>query len=155
VENTLVHCSPPSSSHIYHIFDSILLLSHGRALYSGPGSIAPAQYFANSAQGVPPCPEGYNIADYLLEVASDPPVGLFQMQSRLANGKSNGSASGVMSEEEGRGSGSMDVEEKGNLVQRSKWSTPLVGVSGGMSYAATFLTQFEVLSGREWKGLRR
>jgi len=101
---------------------------------------------------VQPCPEGYNIADYLLEVASDPPVALFQMQSRLANG--DGSTSGVVSSE--KEGGLMDASEKGNLVRRKKWNRiPLGGVGPGLRYAGTFLTQIEVLSGREWKVLRR
>src|ERR1700722_18973896 len=74
------------SSHIYQIFDSLLVLSHGRSLYSGPGSFAPVERFAEVAPGVvQPYTKGYNVADYLLEVASDPPLVLFQTQNRRSS----------------------------------------------------------------------
>ncbi|OBZ75973.1 putative ATP-dependent permease [Grifola frondosa] len=68
------------SSQLYQTFDQILLLSHGRALYSGPGGFAPAEHFA--AQGIA-YKEGYNVADHLLDIASDPPVGLFQLSGHV------------------------------------------------------------------------
>ncbi|KAH9918371.1 ABC transporter [Epithele typhae] len=64
------------SSQLYHTFDKVLLLAHGRALYSGPGGFAPAEHFAG--QGIA-YKEGYNVADYLLDIASDPPVSLFPL----------------------------------------------------------------------------
>jgi hypothetical protein len=137
------------SSRLYHTFDSILLLSHGRALYSGPGSFAPAEHFAKLPPGtVQSCPEGYNIADYLLEVASDPPVALFQMQ--------NGSVTGNgMISKGGDNDASVDAE-KGGLGPRRRGNGPALRRSeSGSTYAATFLTQLQVLSGREWKVLKR
>ncbi|THH20052.1 hypothetical protein EW146_g1242 [Bondarzewia mesenterica] len=59
------------SSQLYQTFDQILLLSRGRALYCGPGSFAPVLHF--SAQGVV-YRHGYNVADHLLEIASDMPL---------------------------------------------------------------------------------
>ncbi|KAF5386697.1 hypothetical protein D9615_001976 [Tricholomella constricta] len=136
------------SSQLYQSFDSILLLSHGRALYSGPGLFAPSDYFARVAPGVvPACPQGYNVADYLLEVASDPHVSLFQVSEKdqtLANG--NGHTGGSNGE----------VSEK----PRDLTSSPaeVISVSGPaltsrkgvmtasrkrLSYATTFLTQLQ------------
>ncbi|KAJ7778671.1 hypothetical protein DFH07DRAFT_876274 [Mycena maculata] len=132
------------SSQLYQIFDSILLLSHGRALYSGPGAFAPAEHFASAAAGIAPaCPQGYNVADYLLEVASDPPAALFQLPR----------TNSVPEWEEG------DRSEKGSAesasAEKRAASNKHSKSAGRQKYAATFLTQLQRLSGREWKILRR
>ncbi|KAF5358191.1 hypothetical protein D9756_001990 [Leucocoprinus leucothites] len=98
-----------------------------------------------------PYHEGYNVADYLLEVASDPPVGLFDLSSH----------------HRARGSGS-DAEptEKEREHTHKEGTEGLPRVSNGSAeyraiarptrtYATTFLTQFQYLCGREWKILRR
>lgn len=165
------------SSQLYQTFDEILLLSQGQALYNGPGSFAPARHF--TAQGIP-YQEGYNVADYLLEIASDsdlssgsPPV-LVQCPSHDEDAtRSRGSK-----EHKGCGSGSGDAE-KGNgeglvsdgdvngvaVLPGTEKSESRAGRKStrrgwksfveGQGYATTFLTQFEVLAGREWKILRR
>ncbi|KAJ7168414.1 hypothetical protein C8R43DRAFT_984293 [Mycena crocata] len=135
------------SSQLYQIFDSILLLSHGRALYSGAGAFAPAEHFAREAAGIaPPYQQGYNVADYLLEVASEPPVALFQLRSGSNSPpeKSDSSENGVSAADE-------DVSaerEKRGAGGRTK-------SAARTKYATTFLTQLQYLSGREWKILRR
>ena len=138
------------SSQLYQIFDTILLLSHGRTLYSGPGLFAPSDYFAAAAPGVvPACPQGYNVADYLLEVASDPHVSLFQLKQNWSGDQ-----------------GPSDLSEKGNSSEaaRKEDRSDLSLVNSGRmwlastkqsKYATSFLTQLEFLSGREWKILRR
>jgi hypothetical protein len=121
-------------------------MSHGRALYSGAGGFTPAEYFAREAPGVaPPYPQGYNVADYLLEVASDPPVALFQLQSGKA--ESEGLTTPDNASAEKREISSQTVSEKTT-------PTPTAGRSKS-KYASTFLTQLEYLCGREWKILRR
>ncbi|KAI0781450.1 ABC transporter [Trametes elegans] len=138
------------SSQLYHSFDQILLLAHGRALYSGPGGFAPAEYFAG--QGIP-IQQGYNVADYLLEVASDPPAALFQLSNK-PNGFSSDPA-GVSSDEIEKGVtgqspsglGSTTAVDVPELTKRSWFDKQY--------HQATFLTQLQVLSGREWKILRR
>ena len=93
---------------------------------------------------VPAYPQGYNVADYLLEVASDPHVSLFQQ---------TGKATDVDSEKgpEHRTSDSdLPVSEKGGAA-----SLPAVSPRKRSKYATLFLTQLQVLSGREWKILRR
>jgi len=136
------------NSHIYQTFDSILLLSHGRALYSGPGLFAPSEYFANfGPEVVSACPQGYNVADYLLEVASDPHVSLFQHTGKATDVDSEKSpvhrTSEADSEKGGEGSGSGAA------------SLPAVSLKKRSKYATLFLTQLQVLAGREWKILRR
>ncbi|KAH7890070.1 ABC-2 type transporter-domain-containing protein [Phlebopus sp. FC_14] len=141
------------SSRLYHAFDSVLLLSHGRALYSGPGALSPATHFSHIrdtdfAQGgrsdVPLYEEGYNVADYLLEIASAAPVGLFSSSSQVLQGTTKGA---------GMHSPATSAEEKGGLSDVEALSGSTRHVTG--QYAATFLTQLQVLCGREWKILRR
>ena len=124
-----------NSSQLYQKFDLVVLLSHGRALYSGPGGFAPAEYFSN-AGSVASYQKGYNVAEYLLEVANDPPVSLFQLrQSHSGSVESNDG--GITS-------------EKGpplSLIAR--------GDTSEHRYATTFLTQLQHLCGREWKTLKR
>ena len=161
---TAVVCSiHQPSSKLYHTFDQLLVLSHGRALYSGPGGLAPADYFAS--QGVERPPEGYNIADHLLDVASDPPVALFG--SADVQSKTTGATIKDLREKEGDGTLNNSAEhvssptgdtvelEKGIRAEHSPPSTHKRWRWGGQTYATTFLTQFEVLAGREWKILRR
>ncbi|EIW85570.1 hypothetical protein CONPUDRAFT_118487 [Coniophora puteana RWD-64-598 SS2] len=161
------------SSQLYQKFDQIMLLAHGRALYAGRGAFAPLRHFAHvrETQGVPvqPYQEGYNVADYLLEIASDPPVGLFgaaatttdinatgNSSPSVGNGnRSSGSLCGVKGEkgEDGKGT---DEKADGDIEA----GVSPAGVRKRVrrrrgKYAATFLTQLEVLCGREWKILRR
>ncbi|OSX64901.1 hypothetical protein POSPLADRAFT_1064969 [Postia placenta MAD-698-R-SB12] len=133
------------SSQLFQTFDRILLLAHGRALYYGKGGLAPAEHF--SGQGIP-YPNGYNVADYLLDVASDPPLSLFQSAGSSGSEKTSSREP-------------VDVEK---ITSREIMSTVEAEEKGlkramrtfvGPKYATTFLTQLEVLSGREWKILRR
>lgn len=150
-----------TSSRLYHQFDQILLLARGRQVYSGPGGTAPVRHFGTAR----PMEEGYNVADYLLEIASegiDTGVGTAYNGS-VSKGARQGSA-GVRSRgirevalrnsaEESDLSGS----GKGEVVDELGVGTS-AGVGrrgGGKKYAATFLTQVEVLCGREWKNLKR
>jgi ATP-binding cassette, subfamily G (WHITE), member 2 len=129
-------------------FSHCLLLSRGHTLYSGPGGLAPAEHF--TSQGMERCPDGYNVADWLLEVASGPEsAGIATAYSentnrkglrRRGNEKTNGQA-----------------EDKENSYEKLVASSP--GDAGpwgtGGRYATTFMTQFEILAGREWKNLKR
>lgn len=111
---------------------------------------APSEYFARVAPDVvPPYLQGYNVADYLLEVASDPHVSLFQLHS--AND----------SEHDHQRQNSSNVTEKGlgghaaggseSTLEKRRSSVPRKRTK----YATTFLTQLQFLSGREWKILQR
>lgn len=147
---------PANSSQLYQTFDTILLLAHGQAVYSGPGSFAPVDYFNRLAGTVPPYKEGYNVADYLLEVASDPPVSLFQTSNTPAQSTL---VPGDGSQVEGKRDNLVDLTEKEHVKENGTGALRLenkeIASSSRRSYATTFLTQFEVLSGREWKILRR
>ncbi|KAG9318076.1 ABC-2 type transporter-domain-containing protein [Chiua virens] len=140
------------SSRLYHSFDSVLLLSRGRALYSGSGGLAPARHFTSlrdvDLQGtgeseVPAYEEGYNVADYLLEIASAARVGSIST-STVSEEKSKGQYPATAKRGSNEKAGGSDVEA---MTTRNQ------SIAG--EYATTFLTQFQVLCGREWKLLRR
>ncbi|KIY48243.1 ABC transporter [Fistulina hepatica ATCC 64428] len=149
---TAVICSiHQPNSRLYQTFDSVMLLAHGRALYSGQGQLAPLDYF-NGTGVVPPCPAGYNVADYLLEIASDPPAVLFQMDPALAANNSVTLQNSKTTSEKEMASLDRDVEKYPSTPPPpTGWRTHLAP----SSYPATFLTQLEVLAGREWKNLKR
>ncbi|PCH38575.1 ABC transporter [Wolfiporia cocos MD-104 SS10] len=132
------------SSQLFRSFDKIMLLSHGYTLYSGEGGLVPPEYFATHGFEYAP---GYNVADYLLDIASDPPVALLQASP-------NGSGSKTNSHEKMEKLASSDMltlgDEAEKGVKKPRWRRLV-----GQQYAATFLTQLQVLSGREWKILRR
>ncbi|KAF8881935.1 hypothetical protein CPB84DRAFT_1791330 [Gymnopilus junonius] len=153
------------SSQLYHKFDLVVVLAHGRALYSGPGSFAPAQYFSNAAPGaVPPYQQGYNVAEYLLEVASEPPVSLFQMEPSvttstvasdavlLAGSPDRRTSSEIQKNHTASHEESAEKESARQFESRRPRVTSHIGLPG---YATTFLTQFQYLCGREWKILKR
>ena len=107
---------------------------------------------------VPTCPPGYNVADYLLEIASDPPVALFNLRyeastNAVATSSVDGSHYYADAEKEGIISTEYVNTEK-MLAGDSAQSTTINQLFES-SCATTFLTQFQVLSGREWKILQR
>ncbi|KAL4065187.1 ABC-2 type transporter-domain-containing protein [Scleroderma yunnanense] len=144
------------SSRLYHAFDSVVLLSHGRALYSGPGGLAPARHFTSIhesevAQGgaskIPEYEDGHNVADYLLEIASAAPVGLFSSSCIVEANMNESQESSGPSASAGADEKVLNGTDVEALSTRGKQSQG--------NYATTLLTQFEVLCGREWKILRR
>ena len=118
-----------------------MLLAHGRSLYSGPGAFAPVEYFASTSAGVKPYEQGYNVAEYLLDVASDPPVALFQMRD---------SHSTTRAEEKL----TSPSKEKSHMEFTSH-RTGRFSLPSTQSYETTSLTQLQTICGREWKILRR
>jgi ABC-type multidrug transport system ATPase subunit len=163
------------SSGLYRLFDRVAVLAHGRALYVGEGGMAPVRTLQGRGVGVggadnirntPASPhtshewtEGYNVADWLLEVASEE-------QWRGEEGRS-GDASLEKVGSDAAGSPFNSEQEKhvvsvtqavpggnaesGNGSNGGVWRKRI----RGPDYATTFLTQFETLAGREWKILRR
>ncbi|WVQ83082.1 hypothetical protein IAT38_005220 [Cryptococcus sp. DSM 104549] len=158
---TIIASIHQPSSALYHAFDQVCLLSGGRQLYFGAGGKAPATFFERKAGRA--CPEGYNIADHLLEIASEPveEMGTASVQSDtiarsvesvrspgvedtpiVEKGMSYPPAPTLLNDVQGTG-------VRGRQSGRAWWKWP-------ESYCATtFLTQLEVLSGREWRNLKR
>lgn len=123
-----------------------MLLSHGRSLYCGPGSFAPAEYLSTVGAGkVPAYQQGYNVAEYLLEVASDPPVGLFQTQATQQS-LTSGVTESVSEKQKAQDGAGAPYGRRINQTSGAGWR------SGSTT---TFLTQFQYLCGREWKILKR
>lgn len=65
--------------------------------------------------------------------------------------KDNGEVNGVASLPGNRNPGSGELRAERNVRKGKGWKS----LVSGQGYATTFLTQFEVLAGREWKILRR
>ena len=122
-----------------------MVLSHGRALYSGAGGLAPAEYFSSRGQTAPP--EGYNVAEHLLDIASEAQVGLFSGSGSFTEKDAHAHATATAKTEESGSGVPVLLEGSGNGTDALR--------SPSRKYATTFLTQFEVLAGREWKILRR
>lgn len=125
------------------------------SLYEGIGGLEPSTHFA--ARGYP-CPPMYNIADHLLDLAANPPAGLLTR----AYTSSNGNTADAPAEKPHYGSdiALQSLEAPSGSKGRKVWMQGSHGkllssqqVSGG--YTTTFLTQLEVLSGREWLNLKR
>ncbi|KZS98849.1 ABC transporter [Sistotremastrum niveocremeum HHB9708] len=133
------------SSKLYHSFDRVLLLSRGRAIFDGEGGVAAASHFA--ALGLP-CPEGYNIADHLLDIASEPPP---SVKTTHIRGESEGNPSFASNSKEAV---LADDSEKPRAIASNASKGRFSGFKKS-GYPTTFLTQLEVLSGREWKVLKR
>lgn len=129
------------------MFDHVLLLAKGTCIFNGEGGSAPSHYFAS--KGIQ-CPEGYNIADHLLDIASE--------TSAVSMEESAWSSGATRSLEEKQDEPSDSLQNNGtaihtsvspDTVRRRLWT-----LRKG-TYTTTFLTQLEVLSQREWKILKR
>ncbi|KAL1754144.1 hypothetical protein FB107DRAFT_216275 [Schizophyllum commune] len=153
------------SSQLYHAFDGVVLLAHGNALYAGHGRFGPVDYF-RGREGVGEYPEGYNVADYLLEIASDAPAGLFHRSTTYQKEGSSfarGASASDQAISEKTSADDVEMLAKGHKHSRHWNPRPVRGwrrwspswATLRVDYATTFLTQIEVLSGREWKILRR
>lgn len=186
-KTTIIASIHQPSSALYHSFHQVVLLAAGRQLYFGPGCTRPAEFFAAQNR---PCPQGYNIADHLLDVASETPEGLPSGPAAMIidRDESPGSSS---SHSDGRHSVEAPGTEGGQPLLEAGTSTQSVEKGGHGAYppipgsllkhdkevdlaalgdggakkkrewwpashcSTTFLTQVEMLSGREWRNLKR
>lgn len=134
---TIIASIHQPSSALYHSFSQVILLSRGKQLYCGPGGNAPAEFFAE--QGYV-CPQGYNVADHLLDIASEGPAGLRSGHDAMV-------------------STDMFFPDSPVLEKASDSVVDLAVLNSTAPArnrcATTFLTQLEVLSAREWRNLRR
>ena len=156
---TIVASIHQPSSALYQSFSQVIVLSKGRQVYFGPGGNTPAEFFAKQGR---PCPPGYNVADHLLEVATDSD-GLKFGDSAMLPTSSHESLSLHPASSDDEKSHSLerngtnvvptmakevDLAEFGVTEQKRPWWPK-------DNSTTTFLTQFEVLAGREWKMLKR
>ncbi|KAG0147174.1 hypothetical protein CROQUDRAFT_43249 [Cronartium quercuum f. sp. fusiforme G11] len=123
---TTIVCSiHQPSSQIYAAFDYICLLAPGgRQVYCGKMEEA-TNFIASHGLH---CPPGYNMADYLLEVASDPPESLMKP--------------------------TCESEKSLESYPASIQSTPISYLSKTQP-RTTVMTQFQCLAGRDWMNLKR
>ncbi|PVG02198.1 hypothetical protein CPB86DRAFT_751576 [Serendipita vermifera] len=145
------------NSKLYQMFDKVLLLSKGRELYFGPGGLAANDYFARHGH---PAQPGYNVADHLLDIASDPPQDILT-HARRQSGSKNSTTTATGPEERveaeaSRGNSTLVLEKSSSQHPKDAGKAFKLGsVRLTSNYASTFLTQLQVLCGREWKILRR
>jgi len=179
-KTTIVASIHQPSSALYHSFNQVVLLANGRQLYFGPGGNIPADFFASQGR---PCPQGYNIADHLLEIASGSAEGLHSGPAAMITDTGPSDASHHSSQSENKPSieryGSTKALVDTPFTEKNVAYPPqghtlwkddarevdlaTLGDDGGRSKswwprshcATTFLTQTEVLSGREWRNLKR
>ena len=136
------------------------MLSRGWSIYNGAGGLAPADHFAS--KGYPPQP-GYNVADHLLDIASEPTDAILPDNQTLPvrwerSGTSRLSGTGSDDGAPSKEKANVPPEDRVAIEQdipTEKRSTLPGRVLHRSNYASTFLTQFQVLCGREWKILRR
>jgi ABC-type multidrug transport system ATPase subunit/ABC-type multidrug transport system permease subunit len=157
---TIVASIHQPSSALYHSFSQVLLLANGRQLYFGPGGQVPADFFAQHGY---PCPPGYNVADHLLEIASENPQGLptgaaAALSTRPAS-DSHASDDSAKEKDNGNGhyppvktlsrmSNEFDLAQIQQAAAERKWWP-------AAHPPTTFLTQLSVLARREWRTLMR
>jgi hypothetical protein len=175
-KTTIIASIHQPSSALYHSFSQICLLSNGRQLYFGPGGSKPAEYFEKQGR---PCPEGYNVADHLLEIASGSSEGLktgkqasvtpSSIGTSVSNSKhrlENSNSESRFVEEDMSPSHEKDIQypPASLLVDDGRREVDLADLSEEKQKkewwprshcATTFLTQMTVLSGREWRNLKR
>ena len=149
------------SSKLYQLFDKVLVLSLGKELYFGPGGLAPNDYFAQHGH---PAQPGYNVADHLLDIASEPTDELLGLARHKTASRQSGTTVPGDSDlnhvsKETHVREPSDPEKaavNGTETPKSLPKQTKFGSSRLMSsYSTTFLTQLQVLCGREWKILRR
>jgi len=144
------------SSKLYQLFDKVLVLSLGKTLYFGPGGLAPNVYFAQHGH---PAQPGYNVADHLLDIASEPTDGLLELISRKSASRHSATTmpgDQSISGPQGDFKVEPDSEKNGTATPKGTPHHIKLGSSPLMtSYTTTFLTQLQVLCGREWKILKR
>ncbi|WWC70728.1 uncharacterized protein I206_104679 [Kwoniella pini CBS 10737] len=176
---TIIASIHQPSSALYQAFDQVILLSQGKQLYFGKGGNEPKVFFEKKGRI---CPEGYNVADYLLEIASSE---MNELSSSHNDDRS------IIRNESGENSNSSIENTRHTLDQDENSLSPLT--EKNITYppalqtdillkqndeaqndvmnnkrikenwwrwpnshcATTFLTQVEILSGREWKNLKR
>ena len=153
------------SSEVFHLFDNVVVLAHGRVAYCGP---VPAMGPHYAALGHP-CPANYNPADhvmYILQTTSEADLlesfnlgkpGCYADQGLLQNGNGNGNGNG-----QGNGDGD-EAKSGGGGAGGGKGAAAATGAAaaadaddtGTESRVSGFWTQTRWLMRREFRALVR
>ncbi|GAA6060477.1 hypothetical protein JCM10212_007108 [Sporobolomyces blumeae] len=147
------------SSQIFHLFDRVILLGMGGTqLYAGDASIA-RRWFAEKGYE---CPEGWNPADYFLDLATSPPASLIPGPPVPAHSPSLSMHSTNSNSKEKPADASRSIPPlSSGLGTTTATSSPFslkneFRVAQEDRKASTVtLTQFQVLAKREAKNLKR
>ncbi|KNE55746.1 hypothetical protein AMAG_01623 [Allomyces macrogynus ATCC 38327] len=120
-------------SDIFTMFDQLLLLSKGHMMYSGP-ALAAGNHFANLGF---PCPAGYNIADFLIDLTMGPGGG---RTSSARSGGNGGDADASASSDTLDQSGSADAvpllhgaNDDENVIGPMRPSSPVLPANSDVS----------------------
>ncbi|KAM0755765.1 hypothetical protein T439DRAFT_320473 [Meredithblackwellia eburnea MCA 4105] len=148
------------NSQIFHLFDTVLALSGGgRQIYFGPAAQV-TNHFATRGHN---SPDGWNPADYLLELASDPPPDIVPPPTSLNASASprlgltkrvfgSTSTQPAQTIERDSAEGSKDEHTLPILHQYPPTSN---GDRAHSKPVTTLLTQFQTLAGRQLRNLKR
>ncbi|KAL8278009.1 hypothetical protein RQP46_009641 [Phenoliferia psychrophenolica] len=140
------------NSQIFHMFDLVLTLSRGgRQLYFGRAATV-AQHFVALGHS---CPEGWNPADYLLELASDPPADLLPPVAPRAAARIDLRKASAGSDLRDGDSAEEGKESAPNLPILHKFPPRSDGRQSHQRPTTVLLTQFQVLAGRQLRNLKR
>ncbi|KAL7409470.1 hypothetical protein BDY24DRAFT_355976 [Mrakia frigida] len=169
------------SSKLYFSFDSVIVLAQGKQVYNGNGGHSPVDHFVS--RGGPALPLGYNVADYLLEIASEgnpellpssssmttfnnPPTSRRSFLQRTADSNLEKSTfpSSPTSDDDNEiaihtlhRNDTPSSHNNNSLTQRSSQSDDIIPTNykPTLKPVSSFLTQFQILCGREWRTIRR
>lgn len=184
-ETTIIASIHQPSSALYHSFSQVVLLSNGRQLYFGPGGSRPAEFFASQGRPCPSgynvADHLLEIASGSSEGLTTGQGAVILPPSRASGSSSTasshtpdidngGEASKTGSENRLVDETETPMQEKGisypppALMKNERREVDLAELGDEEKKrdwwpkthcATTFLTQMEVLSGREWRNLKR
>ncbi|TXT15843.1 hypothetical protein VHUM_00346 [Vanrija humicola] len=159
---TIIASIHQPSSALYQMFTQVLLLAHGQQLYFGPAGHTPVDFFAE--QGYP-CPPDYNVADHLLDIASEPGLRLRTgVDAMIESSQYHYSRASDHRSEPAPNTSDEKLSPNGATYPPGSNQVDLAQVSRAAGKGwfnvsnnpeTTFLTQVAVLSGREVKNLKR
>ncbi|KAJ3109352.1 hypothetical protein HK100_003307 [Physocladia obscura] len=152
-KTVVLTCHQPRSD-TFALFDNVIVLAAGKALYIGRRSDCASKIKSDGT----PCPEGYNIADHLLDLAMKIPR---EQSKNLAKAASspfvlNVSGSGFR-RSRGKTSGANHIELTETNTSTGTPENEFVHKSNSMNRGVSvgFLTQITELVGRSFKHLVR
>ncbi|KAK4705330.1 hypothetical protein P7C70_g872, partial [Phenoliferia sp. Uapishka_3] len=150
-KTTIITTIHQPNSQVYHLFDSVLVLTGGgRQLHLGPAADVNSTLAARGHH----CPEGWNPADYLLELASDPPVDLLSPTTLRASKISSQAWQKSYASEDANSDEGKDNQQMLPALHKFPPSGKAT-TQASQKPATVILTQFQVLAGRQFHNLQR
>ncbi|ORY44432.1 P-loop containing nucleoside triphosphate hydrolase protein [Rhizoclosmatium globosum] len=151
LRKTVIFTIHQPRSDAYALFDQVLVLAKGKTLYFGPGSSA-GMFFKQRGSA---CPEGYNMADHLLDMASVDSLAVDRFSTDSLPVIPLRQSDSIV-EDDGT---QIEEFEKDHMERRistvSLIIDSLVPVEKPKRRQVGFYTQVKILSGRAFKNLIR